>query len=207
MVDLWGVAGSLKHFKKVLILTYCHLNFRICVPSLLSNLNEFSPLRKGASCAAPRELPGILWNRKVNYNVHKSPPLTRVLGKIRSIHTTLSYLSKIHLNIIRPTTSFFKMVSFMLVFPNILQYEFLSSPVPNLNITKRSGFLHNSKYMYLWLWKQVRRNNSTANFFWTRTSMYKSERFCRLVTVSTPCHKPLCPHIIPLDYFNTGPST
>jgi hypothetical protein len=44
--------------------------------------------------------PSILWNPKVHYRAYKSPPLVPILSQIDLIYTILSYLSKIHFNII-----------------------------------------------------------------------------------------------------------
>jgi hypothetical protein len=62
---------------------------------------ELSPSREAASCAATQELYNILWNPKVHYRVHKSPPLVPILCEFNLLHTTPSYL-QIHFNIIHP---------------------------------------------------------------------------------------------------------
>jgi hypothetical protein len=46
-----------------------------------------------ANCAAPQELPSILWNPKVQYRVHKSTPLVPILSHIHPIHSIQYILS------------------------------------------------------------------------------------------------------------------
>jgi hypothetical protein len=65
---------------------------------------ELSPSGEAANCAATRELSRILWNPKIHYRVHKSQSLVLILTQINLVHTAPTYLSKIHFNIIQPTT-------------------------------------------------------------------------------------------------------
>jgi hypothetical protein len=62
---------------------------------------------EAVSRAATRELPSILWNPKVHYRVHKSPPLVPILNQISPVRTTTSYRSNIHFNILQPPRSWF----------------------------------------------------------------------------------------------------
>jgi hypothetical protein len=69
------------------------------------SLMELSPSWEAADCAATQELPSVLWNPKIRYGVHKSPPLVPILSKVDPIPTIPAYLSKIHFNVVHPPTS------------------------------------------------------------------------------------------------------
>jgi hypothetical protein len=88
---------------------------------------ELNPSSEAANCAATQELPNILWNPKVHYLVHKSPPLVPTLSQIGSVHTIPSYpISALtlstHLRLVLPST----------VLSEPALYKLLIFPVPNL---------------------------------------------------------------------------
>jgi hypothetical protein len=65
---------------------------------------EAESFLRSYSHSASQEFPHILWDPKVYYSVHKSPPLVTILKQMHLGHTVPSYFPKILSNIIFSST-------------------------------------------------------------------------------------------------------
>jgi hypothetical protein len=57
-----------------------------------------SPFKETNIHLASQEIPRVLWNPKVHYRVHKSPPLVPILSQMHLVHTFPPYFCKVICN-------------------------------------------------------------------------------------------------------------
>ena len=82
---------------------FCARSVRSVI-SLLACFMVQSPSWEADWFAACQEIPRILWNPKVHYRTHNSPPPVPILGQPNPVHIPTSHLLEIHPNIIHPST-------------------------------------------------------------------------------------------------------
>jgi len=90
---------------------------------------EQNPSWEADSHAASQEIPRLLWNPKVNYCVHKSPPLVSILREMNPVYILPPLFFNIQSNVILPSTHSLPSGFFPSGFRIKILYAFLMFPM------------------------------------------------------------------------------
>lgn len=106
-MHIWWSLSPLLHLRSFIVLHFQSLFFTL-VLSLFriywqTNRMEQSPFREADSSSVSPENPLILWNLKVHYRVHKSPPLVPFLIQTNPVRNIPRFSFNMHCNIIQST--------------------------------------------------------------------------------------------------------
>jgi hypothetical protein len=86
---------------------------------------EQSPSWEADSHSAS-QIPRLLWNPKIHYRIHNSPPLVSDLSQMNPVHISPTYFPKIHSNIILSCTPSYSLI-FRFSDQNFVRISHLSS--------------------------------------------------------------------------------
>ena len=130
---------------------------------LFTHSMEQSTSWKANRFLASQEIPYILWNPRVHYHTHNSPPVVPILSQLEPVHAPTSHFLKIHLNIIPPSTSGFPKWSLSLRFPH--QNPEYTFPLPHMRYLPCPS--HSSRRKY-----------TVHAKFYLNVKLYRTAEFC-----------------------------
>ena len=114
---------------------------------------EQSPTWQANSYSASQEIPHTLWDSKVHYHLHKSPPLVHILSQAKPIQSSTvqskppSHILKLHFTIILLFTPKSSKVSLSHRFPHQNSVSTSSLPItchmPHLSHSSWFDYSHN----------------------------------------------------------------
>jgi len=113
---------------KVSLSVFCHQSGNLLTTPRTYSIEESLSWETDRFSDSP-EILCILQNQKVYYRIHKFPPPDPILRQLDQVHSHTSYVLKIHLNIILPSTPGSPKLTLSLTFPHQIPVD--ASPLPH----------------------------------------------------------------------------